>query len=109
MGRGAKATTNGAIQSSHSQSWIRLVPEPASSEDHLIKQHEAYKAVKKRGYMRISRIVAITPPEPSPEFGDADFSPEAIDKREEQGHAAALKALAAPPQDPCSAPNDDAN
>jgi predicted acylesterase/phospholipase RssA len=68
-------------------------------EDHLIKQHEAYKAVKKRGYIRIPRIVAITPPEPSPDFGDADFSPEAIDKREKQGHAEALKALSAPPED----------
>jgi NTE family protein len=75
-------------------------------EDHLIKQHEAYKAVKKRGYIRIPRIVAIAPPEPSPDFGDADFSPEAIDKREKQGHAEALKALSAPPQDLCSALND---
>jgi NTE family protein len=78
-------------------------------DDHLIKQHPAYRALNKRGYMRIPRIVAITPAEESPQFGDADFSPEAIGKREKQGHAAALKALSAPLQDPCSAPNDDAD
>jgi NTE family protein len=72
-------------------------------EAHAVKHHEAYKAVKMRGYIRVPRIVAITPPEPSEEFGDADFSPEALDKREKQGHAEALKALAPPPQDPCSA------
>jgi NTE family protein len=65
-------------------------------EDHPVKQREAYKAVKNRGYLRIPRIVAITPPEPSPEFADADFSPEAIDRREKQGHAEAIKALSAP-------------
>jgi hypothetical protein len=41
-------------------------------------------------------------------FGDADFSPEAIEKREKQGHAQALKALAAPPQDPSSVLNGGA-
>jgi NTE family protein len=63
--------------------------------DHPVKQHKAYKAVKKRNYIHIPRVVAITPPAPSPEFGDADFSPDAIDRREKQGHAEALKALAA--------------
>lgn len=62
-------------------------------EDHPAKQHEAYQAVKKRGYIRIPRIVTITPPEPSPEFGDADFTPEAIRKRKQQGRALALQAL----------------
>jgi NTE family protein len=78
-------------------------------DDHLIKQHQAYRALKKRRYMRIPRIVAISPAEASPEFGDADFSPAALGKREEQGHAAALKALSAPPEEPCSAPDDDAD
>jgi NTE family protein len=77
-------------------------------EDHPVKRDKAYKAVKKQAYVRVPRIVAITPPEPSAEFGDADFSPEALDKREKQGHAEALMALAAPPQDPCSFLNDGA-
>lgn len=63
------------------------------AEDHPVKRHDAYQAVKNRGYIRIPRIVTITPPEPSPEFGDADFTPEAIDKRKQQGHALALQAL----------------
>ena len=71
-------------------------------EDHPIKQDGAYLALKKRGYVRVPRIVLITPPEPSEEFGDADFSPEALETREKQGHAQALKALAAQPQEPCS-------
>lgn len=73
--------------------------------DHPIRKHVAYQAVKKRGYIRIPRMVSITPPRPSPEFGDVDFSPEGIAAREEQGHAEAMKALSAGPQDPCSARN----
>lgn len=46
--------------------------------------------------------MAITPAEPAKEFDDADFSPEALQKREEHGHAQTLAALAAEPQDPCS-------
>jgi NTE family protein len=69
-------------------------------EDHPVRQHAAYKAVERWGYIGIQRIVAITPPEPSPEFSDADFSPEALDKREKQGHAQALAALSPPPQAP---------
>jgi NTE family protein len=71
--------------------------------DHPIRGHAAYEAIKQRGYIRIPRMVSITPPGPSPEFGDADFSPEAIAKREKQGHAEAIKALSAGPRDPCSA------
>jgi NTE family protein len=73
--------------------------------DRSIRDHAAYKAVKARRYIRIPRLVSITLPEPPPEFGDADFSPEAIDKREKQGHAEALRALSVGPQDPCSAFN----
>jgi hypothetical protein len=54
-------------------------------QDHLINQHPAYRALNKRGYMRIPRVVAITPVEASPQFGDADFSPEAIGKAGEAG------------------------
>jgi NTE family protein len=60
-----------------------------------LRQHQAYKTVKKRGYIRVPRIVSITPPEPAPEFGDADFTPETMKTRESQGHAEALKALGA--------------
>lgn len=81
----------------------------SSPEAHAVTQHRAYMAVKKRGYIRIPRIVSITSPEPSPEFGDADFSEAAIKKREEQGYAEAMKALSAPPQDPCSGFSDGAS
>jgi len=74
--------------------------------DHPIREHAAYEAVKKRGYIRIPRMVSITPPGPSREFGDVDFSPEAIAKKEEQGHAEAMKALSAGPRDPCLAINE---
>jgi NTE family protein len=77
--------------------------------DHSVRDHAAYKAVKARRYIRIPRLVSITLPEPAPEFGDADFSPEAIDKREKQGHAEAMRALSAGPQDPCSAFNAQAS
>ncbi|MGA7807844.1 patatin-like phospholipase family protein [Bradyrhizobium sp.] len=77
-------------------------------DDHAIKQHAAYQAMKRRGYVRVPRIVAITPPEPSEEFADADFSPEALVRREKQGYDLAQKALAAGPQDPCSLLNDEA-
>jgi NTE family protein len=71
-------------------------------EDHLIKSLEAYKAVKEQGYVRVPRIFTLTPPTPAGEFDDADFSPDAIKRREELGYAQALKALAAPPQEPCT-------
>jgi NTE family protein len=77
-------------------------------EDHPLKQEGAYKAVKRRNYVRVPHIVSISPPDPSPEFGDADFSPEAMEIRENQGHAQALKALAASPQDPCSVSTNEA-
>ena len=54
--------------------------------------------MKTRGYIRVPRIVSITPPEPAPEFGDADFTPETMKTRESQGHAEALKALGATPR-----------
>jgi predicted acylesterase/phospholipase RssA len=70
--------------------------------NHPLRRDPAYKAIKKRGYIRIPRIVSITPPHPSAEFGDADFSPAAIAKREEQGRAEANRALSTGPRDPCS-------
>jgi len=64
-----------------------------------VKNGEAYKVVKKRGYIPIPRIVA---PELASEFGDADFSPDALRKREQHGYEQAIKVFEAPPQDPFS-------
>ena len=58
-----------------------------------LKDDPAYEAVKKRGYIHVPRIVSITPPDPVDEFGDSDFSPDAIRKRAEQGYAQTMKAL----------------
>jgi NTE family protein len=71
-------------------------------DNHSVKEDKAYKIVKQRGYIAVPRIVSITLPEPAPEFGDADFSPDALEKRRQQGYAQAIDALKAPPQDPCS-------
>ena len=60
-----------------------------------LKDDPAYEAVKKRGYIHVPRIVSITPPDPVDEFGDSDFSPDAIRKRAEQGYAQTMKALRA--------------
>jgi NTE family protein len=65
--------------------------------NHPLRQHQAYEAVKMRGYIRVPRIISISPSEPAPEFGDADFSPETLKRRETQGHAEALKVLQATP------------
>jgi NTE family protein len=56
-------------------------------QTHPLRQHQAYKAVKTRAYVRVPRIVSISPPEPAAEFGDADFTPETMKLRESQGHA----------------------
>jgi NTE family protein len=53
----------------------------------------AYLAVKKRGYVEVPRIIAITYEAPIDEFGDADFSAEAIRRRADQGEAQAIEAL----------------
>jgi NTE family protein len=61
-----------------------------------LEDDPAYEAVKKRGYIRVPRIVSVTPPEPVTEireFGDSDFSPDAIQQRAEQGYAQTMKAL----------------
>ena len=60
-----------------------------------LKDDPAYEAVKKRGYIHVPRIVSITPPDPVDEFGDADFSPDAIRKRADEGYAQTMKALRA--------------
>jgi len=58
-----------------------------------LKDHPAYEAVKKRRYIHVPRIVSITSPDPIDEFGDADFSPSAIQKRAEEGYSQTMKAL----------------
>jgi NTE family protein len=57
-----------------------------------LKDDEAYNELKKQGYIHVPRIVSITT-ETFDEFGDADFSPEGIKKRAEEGYAQAMKAL----------------
>jgi predicted acylesterase/phospholipase RssA len=61
-----------------------------------LEDDPAYEAVKKRGYIQVPRIVSVTPPEPVDEikeFGDSDFSPDAIKMRAKQGYAQTMKAL----------------
>ena len=58
-----------------------------------LQNNDAYKAIKAHGYVRVPRIVAVTPPETPEEFADADFSPEAIQKRASEGEHQTLKAL----------------
>jgi len=61
-----------------------------------LKDDPTYEAVKKRDYIHVPRIVSITPPEPVSEiteYGDSDFSPDAIQMRAEQGYAQTMKAL----------------
>jgi hypothetical protein len=58
-----------------------------------LEDHPAYRAVKDRGYLRVPRIVSIMPPEATTQFGDADFSPEAINERADRGEEQTLKAL----------------
>jgi NTE family protein len=58
-----------------------------------IKNNTAYKAVKKRGYVRVPRIVPITRPEQVGGFDASDFSPETIQKRAAEGYAQTKQAL----------------
>jgi NTE family protein len=58
-----------------------------------LENDKAYKAVKRQGYLHVPRIVSIMPPDPTQQFGDADFSPEAIKKRADEGKAQTEKAL----------------
>jgi NTE family protein len=62
-------------------------------EGNPLHDHKAYKAVKARGYLRVPRIVSIMPPEIPEEYDDADFSPEAIERRAKAGKSQTLKAL----------------
>lgn len=55
----------------------------------------AYLAIKRRGYIRVPRIVSITSAEIIEEFSDADFSPAGIQKRADAGQAETVKVLGA--------------
>ncbi|HTO84131.1 MAG TPA: patatin-like phospholipase family protein [Methylomirabilota bacterium] len=72
-------------------------------KNHALRNHPAFRAVKKRGYVRVPRIVPITRPEQAGGFDGSDFSPETIRKRADEGYAATDRALALP-QDasPCA-------
>jgi len=65
-------------------------------EDNPVKDNEAYKELKKQRYMHVPRIVSITSTEAMHQFDDADFSPDAIDKRAKQGYALTKQALQNP-------------
>jgi NTE family protein len=58
-----------------------------------LKDNVAYKTVKKRGYVRVPRIVPITRPEGVGGFDASDFSPETIQKRADEGYAQTTQAL----------------
>jgi NTE family protein len=65
-------------------------------EDNPLKDNDAYKELKKQGYLRIPRIVSITTSEGMHQFDDADFSPDAIGKRADEGYAQTKHALQNP-------------
>lgn len=58
-----------------------------------LAEDPAYAAVKAQGYVYVPRIVSITASGPIDEFGDVDFSPEAIKARAARGFDEATKAL----------------
>ncbi len=63
-----------------------------------LAQHPAYAAVKAHGYVHIPHIVSITDTGPFDQFGDADFSPEAIDRRATKGFDQTMSALGKAPR-----------
>jgi predicted acylesterase/phospholipase RssA len=65
-------------------------------EDNPLKDSDAYKELKKQGYLRVPRIVSITTSEAMHQFDDADFSPDAIGKRAHEGYAQTKRALQNP-------------
>jgi NTE family protein len=58
-----------------------------------LKDNPAYEAVAKRGYVRVPRIISITPPQQVGGFDGSDFSPESIQMRADEGYAQTQKAL----------------
>jgi NTE family protein len=64
--------------------------------DNPLKDNDAYKELKKQRYLRVPRIVSVTTNEAMHQFDDADFSPDAIGKRAQQGYALTRQALQNP-------------
>jgi NTE family protein len=62
-------------------------------EGNPLKDNPAYQAVKKRGYVRVPRIISITRPEQVGGFDGSDFSPETIEQRANEGYAQTKQAL----------------
>jgi NTE family protein len=62
----------------------------------------AYRSLKKQKYIRVPKIVSISAPQLVDEFAAADFSPEAINKRAEDGEKLTRRVLTDPNHDPCS-------
>jgi hypothetical protein len=68
----------------------------ALPEGNPLENHDAYRDVKAEHYIRVPSIVPITQLDVPEQFGDADFSPEAIEKRADAGKRQALIALEGP-------------
>jgi len=62
---------------------------------HPIRRNPAFKAVKKRRYIRVPRIISITRPKQVGGFDGSDFSPETIKERAHEGYAQTEQALKA--------------
>ncbi|MGO8915712.1 MAG: patatin-like phospholipase family protein [Stellaceae bacterium] len=63
--------------------------------DHPIRDDPAFKAIEKRRYIRVPRIIPITRPQQAGGFDGSDFSPEAIKQRADEGYAQTNRALGA--------------
>ena len=62
-------------------------------KDHPLRRNPAFKAVKKRRYLRVPRIISITRPKQVGGFDGSDFSPETIKERAHEGYAQTELAL----------------
>lgn len=59
-----------------------------------LAQDPAYLAVKAKHYIHIPKVIAISAPELTDQFADADFSPDGIEQRAKHGEAMTEQALA---------------
>jgi NTE family protein len=59
-----------------------------------LKADPAFTDVEKEGWIQVPDIISVPPPEKVQQFDDSDFSPEAVQAREEEGYEATKKALA---------------
>ena len=65
-----------------------------------IKNSAAFKAIKKRGYVSVPRIVSITRPKQAEGFDGSNFSAEAIESRADEGYRRTDLALKEPNETP---------